>query len=1119
MLSSLLSPCEVKLHLLQSAIYLVPPQLPPGSRPPSPSRAINQPPATNDVLIRGLIELYVPSDRRITGLKVKLRAVQTVAVLDPLTGTQPVNWEETVLLEKRLVIPDASLLPPSRPSSPTRQPEASSGGPASGERSSSRNPITSVSLLGSLRNRSLSRQPRSASQARAPADPVHPRGRQTARTADLIAASSNPASAASSRTASPSGDPSSEAPPYSEVPLTSNGVSSSVTSAASSHPNHPEHPEFGVPPSPSHSRPPPSSATPASKRSSSVGFFGSLRPGSRSRSRAPPSSRRPTGGLFGSGSAAANQPNGDELDDLEDVPDDEDEQDYREGRSRHARGRGVRAVSAAPTHTSNGATGAGSTSAGQAILASPSGRGGRGAGAIGSGAASRASSLGPSVAANSSAAAHSGSSHHEGLELSRGVHGFEFAFILPSDSPPYERSPYGRVRYIIKATAVGAGRARSDVSAWRDVFPIVNPSVDGGPTPLQVLYNDIHPTVGLLSISCTSNSISVGGIFNVDIASPLPPPDLTVYLVRISLETHIELFVHTKTGPGAHGKKKRERQVVPPQRRKLFERGYVPPRASDPHGSMGDGKKSDGFIRDADALGPADLEAVARGGNPQSWEINAVARMPDDNAIRPSTAAGTRADVRFSHVLIVEIVHSRAPEEDGSGGGASSATPGNAGRSAASTPGVHTDNGHGGGQTSPSPFANLHPSGFFEFGPPAGGSSGGGATGQGTSAAAAAAASGSARGRSVSKGKSKERDASTTSRLAPGRKIKVFTLRQPITLPSCCVAFDSVQLPPYTLPNSPGDGAGAGAGAGGNGEGRPVDLPYDYGVSHLGEPGAPTQAMPRPRGWQSTSEREFGPAHDHCVCGQSLEDLRQAERALEEVWPAERSRAIRAGWGEGGEGVRRHGKIGEYVAAAAAPESSVPSSPLAGGANGGGGETGRRASVASTSSAGSRSASRTRGRSVSHSHSHSRSRSRSRSGGVVAVGNGPMELGMMPASSSSSSGSIMGRPLRRLSASSSSSVRSGLVEGRGFSVGGRAGREREGSFSSLSRATSAQRLASSSSASAPGQQRRGSAASVLVPASVSEAGPSAGAATGEAGSTTTTASNGDAPPAYEERQG
>ncbi|CAD6906832.1 unnamed protein product, partial [Tilletia controversa] len=125
MLSSLLSSgCEVKLHLLQSAIYLTPPQLPPGSRPPSPgsrSRSLSTPPATNDVLIRGLIELYVPSDRRITAIKLKLRAVQTVAVLDPVTGTQPVNWEETVLLEKRLVIPDNTLLPPSRPSSPSRQ--------------------------------------------------------------------------------------------------------------------------------------------------------------------------------------------------------------------------------------------------------------------------------------------------------------------------------------------------------------------------------------------------------------------------------------------------------------------------------------------------------------------------------------------------------------------------------------------------------------------------------------------------------------------------------------------------------------------------------------------------------------------------------------------------------------------------------------------------------------------------------------------------------------------------------------------------------------------------------------------------------------------------------------
>ena len=100
---------------------------------------------------------------------------------------------------------------------------------------------------------------------------------------------------------------------------------------------------------------------------------------------------------------------------------------------------------------------------------------------------------------------------------------FEFAFIIPADSPPYERSPFGRVRYVIKATAIGAGRAKSNAETYRDIFPVVIPAPDQGLTPMTVLYNDIHPTVGLLSIACTSGSISVGGIFNVDIHSSSPP--------------------------------------------------------------------------------------------------------------------------------------------------------------------------------------------------------------------------------------------------------------------------------------------------------------------------------------------------------------------------------------------------------------------------------------------------------------------------------------------------------------------------------------------------------------------------------------------------------------------
>lgn len=148
-----------------------------------------------------------------------------------------------------------------------------------------------------------------------------------------------------------------------------------------------------------------------------------------------------------------------------------------------------------------------------------------------------------------------------GLELEKGVHGFEFAFIIPAHSAEYTRSPFGRVRYIIKATAYGAGRAKSNIESWRDVFPVANPSIDGGPTSLTVLYNDLHPTVGLLSIACTSQNISVGGLFQLDIHSPMPPPDLVVYLVRISLETTIEIRT-----------KRKGKQVIPAQRNKLFEK-------------------------------------------------------------------------------------------------------------------------------------------------------------------------------------------------------------------------------------------------------------------------------------------------------------------------------------------------------------------------------------------------------------------------------------------------------------------------------------------------------------------------------------------------------------------
>lgn len=116
--------------------------------------------------------------------------------------------------------------------------------------------------------------------------------------------------------------------------------------------------------------------------------------------------------------------------------------------------------------------------------------------------------------------------------------------------------------------------------------------------------NDLHPTVGLLSIACTSNNISVAGVINLDIHSPTPPTDLIVYLVRVSLETNIELRT-----------RKKGKQKVPTKKHKLFEKGWVPPKSTDSLGD-GDGKKNEGCIR--------------LNGGDGAWTVQGIARLPDD---------------------------------------------------------------------------------------------------------------------------------------------------------------------------------------------------------------------------------------------------------------------------------------------------------------------------------------------------------------------------------------------------------------------------------------------------------------------------------------------------------
>ncbi|SJX60512.1 uncharacterized protein SRS1_10142 [Sporisorium reilianum f. sp. reilianum] len=785
MFSTFFQPCELKLHLLQNAVFLHP-----------PDRALpethERPPMANDEIVRGLVELYVPSTRHISGIRVRLKAVQTIAILDPASGLTPISWEDATVLEKVVEIgiqsdKDKYALPPHHHLLPSFHSRSASVGPAFHTGSSSHS---------QLRGRSSATPDRAgrsgsafglrshspggsipASMARAVS-----RGRKIA---SGMGRNNHSPSPSHSRASSPSAPPSNErgrtatrAPPTyayaiseacingaANVPQEQEVVSLSLPTSQAATPQRSRRQSLSnsqTPPE-AQAQPPPA----AQPEDLAAHLRRSLAVHAQSTDRSRSASAAPADRASSSRSSSAQ-------------PQLRVEEDRGKAKSRSSSigffgSRKARSKSRAPL--SRGA----SSQHSELVQVDEEGERGR------SGASERPP-LEPSGSSGSVVVTPGSEGEpgwetepaQDGLELQKGVHGFEFAFIIPCDAPPYERSPFGRVRYIIKATAIGAGRAKSNVECWRDLYPMVNPSPDSGPTPLTVLYNDLHPTVGLVSIACTSNNISVGGVFNIDVNSPTPPKDLIVYLVRVSLETTIELST-----------KRKDKQTVPVQRHKLFEKGWVPPKNND--GSHGDGKKTDGFVRNS--------------GTEDAWTVQGIARMPDDNHIRASTVAASKASIRFSHVLVVEIVHSRKP--------------------AGST-------------------------------------------------------------------------AKTREEEAKERRLKVFALRQPVLVPSCCCAYDAVTLPAYSADPDPSS--------------RRAEMPYDLSSFSHHPPNGDGSSSSASAGTASGSTSTAGPntaststavngqSQLFCVCGMSLQDLSAQERALIPSAPLDVM---------GGELFRHQGKIGE----------------------------------------------------------------------------------------------------------------------------------------------------------------------------------------------------------------
>ncbi|KDN46491.1 hypothetical protein K437DRAFT_268139 [Tilletiaria anomala UBC 951] len=276
-------------------------------------------------------------------------------------------------------------------------------------------------------------------------------------------------------------------------------------------------------------------------------------------------------------------------------------------------------------------------------------------------------------------------SKHDGLHLEKGIHGFEFAFIIPATSAPYERFKNARVRYIVTATAIGAGRGRSNISTWQEVFIILHVQPDGGPTALDVQYQDVHEALGPMSVSLISASLTVGGTANLSVYHPDPPPGLSVHAIRVFMEQTIEMYSSVR----------KAWLKLPTEKLRLWEKGQMPYKGKQVDDAgleasiwIADGEDLPGHPGRGAGNGPPSIspfglplngstsrsitpgEAVtpgastpgstqASGSNNSGYKIRSVVRLPDDQVIRPSTVRGCKTDIRVTHEIGVEVFFSR----------------------------------------------------------------------------------------------------------------------------------------------------------------------------------------------------------------------------------------------------------------------------------------------------------------------------------------------------------------------------------------------------------------------------------------------------------------------------
>ncbi|GAA5864336.1 hypothetical protein JCM1840_006749 [Sporobolomyces johnsonii] len=245
-----------------------------------------------------------------------------------------------------------------------------------------------------------------------------------------------------------------------------------------------------------------------------------------------------------------------------------------------------------------------------------------------------------------------------GEQLERGTHTWDFSFIIPSTTAVGERSNFGTVRHLVRATLHGVGSFRDLSSMPQALYLIANPA-QAGELPSGLEIDVRHPgslnsssmpgefELGPIALHVSSPHLTVASLLFLSVTFERPPEGLKVMSVSAFVAQEFEVHYSNPEVPTSRPPKQKKllfyvdsTSPVPSSTEDLLDRpnlsrGTLPPLAYEPRAFL-----------------PQPLARLERG---KEWTYARVTRIPDDDSVRPTTLEGTDTPIRVKHQLVVQV--------------------------------------------------------------------------------------------------------------------------------------------------------------------------------------------------------------------------------------------------------------------------------------------------------------------------------------------------------------------------------------------------------------------------------------------------------------------------------